>query len=205
MRPRPRRNRVFDTVDACHLLGVAVAVFPASGLGYDEVCGEAHVASWVRSRGCPALLVWRAVHVSEEALDAADLNKSTGVVAGLSMVAFGPWAGRAGRYRRWPDGRGLFVEFTTVGDPVVVDGGIVVAATVTTKMVGGLFGPATGDIALNHKAFHMIVTAEWRECRLAGLSPLFMGGTGFAPPSLHRPGYAPQQAPVDTRAWLDSK
>ena len=102
--PRPRRNRVFDTLDACHLLGVAVAVFPASSLGYDEVWGEAQVASWVRSRGCPALL-WRAVHVSEEALDAADLNKSTGVVAGLSMVAFGT-AGReysavAGRQRHF--------------------------------------------------------------------------------------------------------
>ena len=184
-------------MDACHLLGVAVAVFPASGLAYDEVWGEAQVATWARSRGCPALL-WHAVPVNEAALEAlatAVQDESTGVWAGLSMVAFSPWAGRAGIIRRWPDGRGIFVQFTTVGDAEIVERGIVVAATDTTKLVGDLFGPATGDSG--HRDFHKMAMAEWREGRLESLSPLFLGDTGLFPLF--------PRAPVDTRAWLDSR
>ena len=46
--PRRRQNRVHDILDACHFLGVAVAVFPESGLGYDDEQGEKMVASWAR-------------------------------------------------------------------------------------------------------------------------------------------------------------
>ena len=64
--PRPRLARVFDILDACHHLGVAVAVFPESGLGYDQEAGEKAVAAWAKRSGCPARL-WNAVPTHEAA------------------------------------------------------------------------------------------------------------------------------------------
>ena len=108
--PRPRLARVFDILDACHHLGVAVAVFPESGLGYDQEAGEKAVAAWAKRSGCPARL-WNAVPTHA----AASLGVSGGTAAGLTMVAFGSWAARAGTMRRWPDDRGIFVEFAMTG------------------------------------------------------------------------------------------
>jgi hypothetical protein len=64
--PRRRQNRVDDILHACHFLGVAVAVFPESGLGYDDEQGEKMVASWAQRSGCPAR-IWNAVPVHEAA------------------------------------------------------------------------------------------------------------------------------------------
>lgn len=152
-----RWELVLDTMVALKHDFLAMQETGAGGSRADEIRVRGILEQWSRKRGTLAR-IWLAgsTGFSDEGKDLRGLG---GTAGGLALIAIGKWAARGRAARRFPNGRGLWVEFH--------EGARLLC-------VGNVYGPSGASESV-HEEWRNAVTTERDEAEARGLSTILMG------------------------------
>ena len=117
--------------------------------------------------------------------DGKDLRYLGGTAGGLALVAIGSWAARGRAARRFPNGRGLWVEFQE-GSRLLC--------------VGNVYGPSGASDRV-HEEWRQTITEERDEAEARGFSTILLGDFNCR----RDPNEAGAQPSADIDAWCSSE